>query len=259
MKLKIIGSILFVFLYVSCTKNKSKINLNEKNFSLINLRQEFPIIHISDIFLDNSSLGLTCENCILPNDKKLYIHSIHINKENKSISTKPLGWGVSFEFIFDNNRIIKQTITSCSDWDISYSYFNTDEFLYQISKIENENEIDTTKYKLDSLGRVIEVNGIEYGDLIKSNVSKKLYYSGKCSIPDSINSIFKAKYSNNGIRKEVFYYNNQKIDSIFIEETFSNSNFTERNTFTNYFDKNERFISQKRNGNNVFHVEKNKN
>ena len=258
------NNILYFFLLIlvsSCSNNEKSIKLNERSFSIVNLNQKFPIINLYELNNINDSLGLTCEKCVSEENKKVYPVSIVISKEMRSYEFHTLGLGANYTFQYDkNNRIVNQKVTSCYTWNISYNYLDTLDYIYQLSKVDGDNEIDTTSYKLDFSGRVIEVNGKEYGDLNKRIFSKKISYSQNSSIPDSINSVFKNNNKIAEVRKEIFFQSKDKIDSILIEETKFNSNQVEILKYFNYFDNNEIFNSQKKENlkspNNIFFVEK---
>ena len=261
----ILKNIIYFFLLIllssSCSNDEKAIKLNERSFSIVNLNQKFPIINLFESTNINDSLGLTCEKCVSEENKKIYLFSIVTNKEMRSYKFHTLGLGANYTFQYDkNNRIVNQKVTSCYTWNISYNYLDTLEYIYQLSKVDGDNEIDTTSYKLDFLGRVIEVNGKEYGDLNKRTFSKKISYSQNTSIPDSIHSVFKKDNNISEVRKEFFFQSKDKIDSILVEETIFNSNQVEILKYFNYFDNNEIFNSRKienlKSPNNIFYVEK---
>lgn len=244
MTTKILKLFLLLLLITGCKKQKSLIVLDKRSFSIVNLIPEFPIINLFQALDKDDSIGLTCDKCEFENKKK-YVESVNINRKDRNIEYKKLGWSPTYSIKYDtNNRIKNQLIISCYDWDITYTYLDTLGLVYQFSKIDKENEIDTTIYKLDSYGRVIQINGIEYGDLYKRSFTKRILYSGKSLIPDSISSIYKRKEVDE-VRKETFFHSKDKIDSIRIERTNYDNNYAETRIFINYFDKQEIFINQR--------------
>lgn len=229
----------------SCSRNK-EIVFNERSFFLVNLNPEFPIIDFTHSSSQMDSMGLTCKRCISDEGKKLYLASAIIDRKKRSVKYNSLGWGASYLLKYDsNNRITNQVVSSCYTWKIDYIYGDKPGVIYQFSKEEYDNTADTTIYKLDSQGRVTGIEGIEYGDLYKRNVSKKIFYATLSSIPDSINSTYRRKYGIAEVRKEKFYQKNNKIDSIVVEVAKLDPNFQEKRQFINYFDRNGLFISQK--------------
>ena len=239
----------------ACSAKKDKyIKLDQRSFLLFNLNQEFPVINFPLTFSNNDSLGLRCIECeqyplgkkikeVSSEIKRIYINSIFVSNENKNITFQTLGIGASYSFNYDSNyRRLREDVISCGDWEISYSYKDSSDKIYQYS-IVDDTKLDTTIFYLDSLGRVAAAEGIEYGDLYKNFFTQKVFYSESCSIPDSIISYFKRGKKISEKRKEIFYFTENKVDSMRLEsEDYSYS--TGLITFVNRFDDKEMLLSR---------------
>ncbi len=178
--LRIIITYLLVIAITGCSVKKNKvIKPDQRSFLLVNLKQEFPVINFPLTFRNNDSLGLRCIKCELnpfgqkyikdmsSELKKIYFNSVHVNNENKSIRFSSLGSWASYSFNYDSNyRSLREKVYSCYDWNISYSYKDSSDKVYQYSRIDDF-KTDTTIFHLDSLGRVYAAEGVEYGDLYK--------------------------------------------------------------------------------------------
>lgn len=245
MKMKKYWLLYFIILIAleNCTNSEKTIIPDNRNFSIVNMNYEFPIIDFRTLSYGYDSLGLTCETCYSKN-KKYYLSSLIINRDKRILDYQDMSMGPSYSFSYDSNgRMKSQRIISCYDWDIEYNYIDTLGFIYQFSKIETEEDIDTTIYKLDTRGRVTEVSGVEYGDLYKRKISKKIYYSNLTSIPDSINTYIEGLYKGN--IKESFYQGNNHLDSVKIEININNKINNEHITVINYFNENGDFYRKK--------------
>lgn len=239
----------------ACSAKKDKvIKPDLRSFWLVNLNQEFPVINFPLTFRNNDTLGLRCIKCekyplgkkikeVSSEIKRIYINSIYVSNVNKNITFRTLGMGPSYSFNYDSNyRRSSENVISCGDWEISYSYKDSSDKIYQYS-IVDDFKPDTTIFRLDSLGRVAAAEGLEYGDLYKSFFTKKVFYSGSGSIPDSIISYFKRGKKISEKRKEIFYFTENKVDSMRLEsEDYSYSSGLI--TFVNRFDKQEMLVSK---------------
>ncbi|WP_156140741.1 hypothetical protein [Sporocytophaga myxococcoides] len=251
---RIIGCLLFVIMAACSAKKDKVIKPDQRSFLLVNLNQEFPVINFPLTFSNNDSLGLRCIECeqyplgkkikeVSSEIKRIYINSIYVSNENKNITFRTLGMGPSYSFNYDSNyRRSSENVISCGDWEISYSYKDSSDKIYQYS-IVDDTKPNTTIFYLDSLGRVAAAEGLEYGDLFKSFFTKKVFYSGSGSIPDSIISHIKRREKINEKRKEIFYFTDNKVDSIRLEwESYSYS--TGLITLVNRFDEQEMLVSR---------------
>ncbi len=251
---RIIGCLLFIII-AGCSAKKDKVlKPDQRSFLLVNLNQEFPVINFSLTFRNNDTLGLRCIKCehypfrkkikdISSEIKRIYINSIYVRGENKNITFRSLGMGASYSFDYDSDcRRLRGNIASCGDWNISYNYKGSSDKIYQYS-IVDDTKPDTTIFYLDSLGRVAAAEGQEYGDLYKSFFTKKVFYSGSGSIPDSIISYFKRGKKISEKRKEIFYFTDNKVDSMRLES----ENYLYLSgliAFVNRFDDQEMLVSR---------------
>ncbi len=244
-----------VIAVAGCSAKKNKvIKSDQRSFLLVNLNQEFPVINFPLTFLNNDSLGLRCIKCeldpfvqkiIKKNESsrvgRIYINSMYVSCENKNITYRTLGMRASYSSNYDSNyRRLRGSIISCRDWDISHSYKDSSDKIYQYSRVDDF-KTDTTIFYLDSLGRVSAAEGIDYGDLYKSLFTKKVFYSGSGSIPDSIVSLFKRGKIISEKRKEIFYFTDNKVDSIRVEADGYLSGLI---IFVNRFDEKEMLVSR---------------
>ncbi|MBO9703566.1 MAG: hypothetical protein J7604_25380 [Sporocytophaga sp.] len=243
-----------IAIIASCSAEKDKIiKPDQRSFLLVNLNQEFPVINFPLTFRNNDSLGLRCIKCELdPFGQKIlkeefsikdtYFNSIKVSNKNKSILFHSLGSWASYSFNYDSiYRRLSGRVYSCYDWDISYSYKDSSDKIYQYSRVDDFKP-DTTIYHLDSQGRVSTAEGTEYGDLYKSLYIKKVFYSGSGSIPDSIVSLFKREKIISERRKEIFYFADNKVDSMRIEADGYLSGLI---IFVNRFDDKEMLVSRR--------------
>jgi hypothetical protein len=245
---KIFICVLLILFIYGCTKNEKIVIVDQRSFLFVNLIQEFPIINFESVSKSNDTLGLTWKQYIPNDSQKTYLRDVIINYSKKNITYHSLDWSPSSTFQYDStNRLQGQKIYSCFTWNISFCYLDTLGSIYQFSTIEDDsdNGSDTTIFKLDSYGRVTQVNGIDYGDLYKVRYSKNVYYSELHSIPDSIISIYKRNKNINKLRKELFYQTKQKIDSIQIEDSEFDTNYSVKTFFTNYFNTQEKYVGAK--------------
>ncbi|WMJ74597.1 hypothetical protein RCC89_15705 [Cytophagaceae bacterium ABcell3] len=228
--------LLAISCFVFACQSKQQVPLDMRSFSYVNQNPVFPIHDLEGWESGVYTLTQNIEN--IQEGHTPNLNTVTVDHETNSIYFKSsIGWA-SYYFSFGSiGKLSSQVVNSCYSWVIDFSYLDSLGCLYQISNLKHDGS-DTTIYSLDSLGRIVQVDGVEYGDLRKENFVKEVYYSGRNSIPDSIYTFYLNLRSKT--RKEIFYHRHDTLDSMVVE-VFKRIPYYARSRFVNYFDANGQF------------------
>lgn len=231
----------FILGLISCS-NKNNIEVDYLNLELIELDPNFPVLDKSKIKdgITEIKVNIKKDTSIGFNrDTALTLYKVVYNSSTNSIYTKkPLEWGASYTTSFDSlNRADSLLVSSCFNWKIGIQYEVHKNKLFMKSTINNEH-IDTSIFTLDELGRVVSFNGIQYGDLLTYQKSKKVFYSDNTSIPDSIFTCLTINSSDTTYLYQRFFKTGKLIDSIQVTKKERTQHDTYTQIFTNVFSNN---------------------